>query len=651
MSVCMSTTQAPISPFVRHPGQRRVSVVSIMVMLAIVGLPGCRKESDSTDQPSPAPSASVDPEEAINDVLTQQGSLTIIPGFEDKPFDVTLADVTAKIDPAHDKGWETETLNSTSGTQLKLLGKLFEHPADITPTQLEKLLDPDFECGTLKPTLEIAYQDPPFVVFRQAADQGKSPTIHLGAAGLAVALKELLQSLVEAKNVHVKFKTVQVEISDGSAKTGVYVEISGHTPQGIVQQNATWRCEWTISKPASPPLLKSISIEDFEEIVPNEATGPLFTDCTEAAIGAEASYGNQLIYGSDHWYGNFDVTFGIHQGNQGIAIADINGDGLEDLHVSQPSGLLNRMFQRRPDGTLKDVTVASGLDWLDSSRGALFVDLDNDGDQDLLLAQRLSITISENDGQGHFTMRKIVDTGSQIFSLAAADFDNDGDIDVYACGYTPSEAIDSGDIFANPVPYHDANNGGQNYLLRNNGNLEFEDVTSESGLSMNNHRFSFAAAWEDYDNDGDMDLYVANDFGRNNLYRNDDGQFTDVAAESGVEDVAAGMSVSWADYNHDGLMDIYVSNMFSSAGNRIAFQRNFKSDADAATLGQIQRHARGNTLFENKGDGTFRDVTLDVGVAMGRWAWGSRFVDINNDSNEDIYVANGFFTTEDTGDL
>ena len=102
---------------------------------------------------------------------------------------------------------------------------------------------------------------------------------------------------------------------------------------------------------------------------------------------------------------------------------------------------------------------------------------------------------------------------------------------------------------------------------------------------MANQRFSFAASFTDIDSDGDPDLYVANDFGRNNLYRNDrdkngDSTFTDVAKEAAVEDISAGMSVSWADVDGDGDRDLYVSNMWSSAGNRLAYQRNFQSDAD-----------------------------------------------------------------------
>ncbi len=145
---------------------------------------------------------------------------------------------------------------------------------------------------------------------------------------------------------------------------------------------------------------------------------------------------------------------------------------------------------------------------------------------------------------------------------------------------------------------------------------------------------------------------MANDYGRNSLYRNDDGHFVDVAGEAGVEDISAGMSVSWGDYNRDGLPDIYVSNMFSSAGNRISYQRQFKSEATQSTRDDYRRFARGNTLFENAGDGTFRDVTERAGVTMGRWAWASNFVDLNNDGWEDLLVANGMLTRAgDPGDL
>ena len=202
-----------------------------------------------------------------------------------------------------------------------------------------------------------------------------------------------------------------------------------------------------------------------------------------------------------------------------------------------------------------------------------------------------------------------------------------------------------------PVPYHDAKNGGSNVLLRNDGDFRFVNVTRQTGLDHNNTRWSFAAAWQDYDRDGDLDLYVSNDFGRNNLYRQDADGFRDVAAETGVEDIASGMPAAWGDYNRDGYADIYVSNMFSAAGNRVAYQRRFEQIGAGAAVAQVKRMARGNTLFANTGDGRFDDVSESASVTMGLWAWGSKFVDLNNDGWLDLVVANGYFTNEDSGDL
>ena len=111
------------------------------------------------------------------------------------------------------------------------------------------------------------------------------------------------------------------------------------------------------------------------------------------------------------------------------------------------------------------------------------------------------------------------------------------------------------------------------------------------------------------------------------------------------------MSTTWSDYNHDGLMDLYISNMFSSAGSRVTYQQQFKTEVESQTRLMYQRHARGNTLFENAGDGTFRDVSVTAGVTMGRWAWSSLFADLNNDGLEDLIISNGQMTNEITDDL
>ncbi len=204
--------------------------------------------------------------------------------------------------------------------------------------------------------------------------------------------------------------------------------------------------------------------------------------------------------------------------------------------------------------------------------------------------------------------------------------------------------------------FYDSKSGGPNILFRNQGAWNFEDVTDQVGLGEDNVRLSYASAWEDFDNDGDPDLYIANDFAKNQLFRNDlksdagsnlaTPHFVDVAEQTGTQDQAGGMSVSWSDQNRDGLMDLYVGNMFSSAGNRVTTQEQFKASQNEGVRGIFTRFSRGNSLFVNRGDGSFEDAGEDAGVAMGRWAWSSCFADVNNDGWQDILIANGFITGE-----
>ncbi len=164
-----------------------------------------------------------------------------------------------------------------------------------------------------------------------------------------------------------------------------------------------------------------------------------------------------------------------------------------------------------------------------------------------------------------------------------ADYDRDGFLDLYLCAYCYFIGV-SEDKAGPPTPYHDAQNGPPNVLLRNDGRGRFVEVTDAVGLNENNDRFSFAAAWADYDEDGWPDLLVANDFGRKNLYRNEglvNGQvrFKDVAAPAGVEDYGAGMSATFLDYDNDGHLDIYTGNMWTAAGQRVTASPGFMPDA------------------------------------------------------------------------
>ncbi len=578
--------------------------------------------------------------------------LPTAPGLAKRTLIAPLADSYRRIDPAED-GWRSEVFSEAAGRQLKKLAKLLEHPAQLDTQRLSELTAADYSSAGLRPrNLVAVFDDGTFRVSRPVdgslTGQGAEAN---GIEGLAGALREVMSPLDGGRGIHVKFKLFQVEAASEAVATTVFVLASGVTSGGTLQINATWRCRW-IAADSPTPLLVSIAVERYEEAFHQSTSGKMFSDCTEAVLGKNDSYARQLAVDTDHWRSRLARDLGLDVvANHGLAIGDVNGDGLDDLYVCQQGGLPNRLFLRNADGTLTDVSATSGADWLEYCASALLIDLDNDGDQDLVVAQEWRVLLMSNDGQGRFRLELGLGTHAQAFSMAAADYDQDGDLDIYVCGYNPSVANVRQGVMGEPIPYHDANNGGRNMLLRNEGNWEFTDVANEIGLDQNNTRFSFAAAWEDFDNDGDQDLYVANDYGRNNLYRNDGGRFRDVAAELGVEDMSAGMSASWADYNRDGWMDLYVSNMFSAAGNRITYQRQFRPEVDPAIRSQFQRHARGNSLFENTGDGRFRDRSDVAGVTMGRWAWGSRFVDLNNDGWEDLVVANGFITADDTHDL
>ena len=459
----------------------------------------------------------------------------------------------------------------------------------------------------------------------------------------------------------VELKLYRIETTEAGLEGSVIVHLTGPSGGDRLQINSEWTTTWRRDSGSGALRIEGIDAIRYEEVRrTGSATEPFFADVTASVLGETKAYREQLLRSSDHWRARLARDFGLDVvANHGLALGDVTGDGLDDLYVCQQGGLPNRLFAREADGSLRDITAESGTGWLDYCASALIVDLDNDGDRDLAVSQDFKILLMDNLGGGRFELALGLGTYAQTFSMAAADYDLDGDLDLFLCGYNPSpdRGADGGGAMGSPLPYHDAQNGGRNKLLRNEGNWDFMDVSASAGLILNGTRFSFAASWIDFDRDGDPDLHVANDYGRNNLYRNDPGpvsgsrRFVDVAADLGVEDMSAGMSSSWGDFNRDGAPDLYVSNMFSSAGNRIAYQRQFKEGADPETLAAFRRHARGNSLFAGTAAGGFRDVSVPAGVTMGRWAWGSRFLDFHNDGWEDLVVANGFITAPDTGDL
>ncbi len=538
--------------------------------------------------------------------------------------------------------WDSERLGSLADDRLAQIGWAIAGRTDAADLPAGRFAA-DFVSTPWRPAaLGTVFTQGALRVRRPPGELPAPDPISAAPGALIRGLRQPLDGLGAAE-VRVKFKVFRVEREGAVLSTSARFELAASGPAGRLQQTARWDCRWELA--GDGLRLRSVDVRDFEECV--SARG--FVDCTEAAVGGIASFREQLAYGTDHWLARIEhrLFFGP-SGWQGLAIGDADGDGRDDLYIPQPGGLPNRLYIQREDGTLADRSREAGVDWRDHSHGALFVDLDNDGDQDLVVAVIYGLLFLENDGAGKFAVaasRLLPE--AMPYSLAAADFDNDADLDLYVCCYSLRGSAAENRFLARPVPYHDAENGGRNVLYRNDRGFRFTDVTEPLGLDQGNRRFSFAAAWEDDDLDGDLDLYVANDFGRNNLYRQEGGRFTDAAAEAGVEDMSAGMSVAWGDADGDGRMDLYVSNMWSSAGNRVTYQRRFAKD----DLEGFRRHARGNSLFQNAGGGVFEDVSLESGASMGRWAWGSRFADLNNDGWQDLVVANGYITQRDPDDL
>ena len=553
------------------------------------------------------------------------------------------------LNPLED-GWDSEHLNAIAGEQLARLGEVFETATFTERESFAELFADEVQCGSLRPmALEKVFEDGATVILRAA---GSLPARSDGGGkSWAEQFSALANPIPQGGARHAKFKIIGVQPKEGGFVTKQLVSLSVHDASMAWEQNATWTMTWVLGEGDDEPKIAAIVLEEFEEVRTVKG-GTWFTDCTghvfSDAAGAKIAR-EQFGVGIGHWKDRLsDYLLVMQFGHNGIALGDVNGDGFEDLYRCQLGGLPNRLFLGQPDGTVRDAAKASGLDFLDNSRGALFVDLDNDGDQDLVLAMPLQIVAFKNDGAGKFEIGARFDQ-ENVFSLAAADYDSDGDLDLYGCVYYAERAI--AEELPIPMPLYDARNGGRNVLLRNEGSWKFNDATKEVGLDEGNSRFSYSAIWEDYDNDGLIDLYVVNDFGPSDLYRNRGGEFRLVTKESGTMNGTFGMSAASGDYNRDGWMDFYKASMYSSAGNRVMTQPQFLASGDPGLKQKMFQLAQGNTLFTNNGKGAFHDDGAAKGVGMGRWSWGSIFLDFNNDGWEDIFVTNGFVTGREEDDL
>ena len=339
----------------------------------------------------------------------------------------------------------------------------------------------------------------------------------------------------------------------------------------------------------------------------------------------------------------------------GIAVTDVNGDGFDDLYVMARWGP-NQLFRNRGDGTFAEVAGQIGLDVSHLTSSALFADFDNDGDQDVFLGRTLQPSMYLVNEGGRFVDRSLdlVDgpLPALVSSVSAVDYDGDGLLDLYvstfAAGLHPIETMafldepDGARLWALKLSGEDhviKNRFGPPNVLLKNRGGGRFARVEDTGLKL--FRNTYQSTWADYDNDGDMDVYAVNDFAPNYLFRNDGaGRFTDVTEVTRTADLGFGMGASWGDYDGDGLQDLYVTNMHSKAGLRIVEQL-------GDTGGGFRRMARGNTLFRNGAPAFERVSALEppgLPVEAAGWGWGSQFLDLDNDSSLDIYALSGFYT-------
>lgn len=567
-----------------------------------------------------------------------------------EPTEKVTADLSS--DTNFDQLADVESFERAASGQLKKITEWIESGRE-KPVLLDSISAENYRAANIDPGQLNIQREAGFRVGNLPKRSTNSPDLSMEAGdsdSLVNTWNQLLSPLIDPTGQspaeqRVKFKITRVQLEEPPARTSAIVSVFARYNNGFsAEVNATLQITWQVKAGEAKPLIQSIALEDFETARFESAEGVTFTDRTLDLIDREPGLVNQFSHGTEYWLSR--LMQGDYAGHFGLAVGDINGDGRDDIYVCQPAGLPNRLLIQQEDGRVEDQSAQAGLDILDQTRSALFFDMDNDGDQDLLVAAASFLLLYENEGKPKLKLRAKLFEARSAYSLSAADYDNDGDLDIHACGYA---AFFGAGPFPFAYPFHDANNGGRNVLYQNDGKGNFLDVTNSVGLDENNSRFSMASAWEDFDLDGDLDLYVANDFGRNSLFQNNQGQFRDVAKEQEVEDQSFGMSVDWSDVNRDGQPDLYVSNMFSSAGNRVSFQSGYMS-RQPELQSRVQYMARGNSLFLG-GNERFEDISIPSNTWMGRWAWSSKFVDFDNDGWDDVVVANGYLTRQVPDDL
>lgn len=312
----------------------------------------------------------------------------------------------------------------------------------------------------------------------------------------------------------------------------------------------------------------------------------------------------------------------------GAAFFDFDNNGTLDLYITGGSNRMDALYSNNGDGTFTDVTIQAGLGFTDSipSFAVVTGDVDNDGDREIFLTSEVghAPSLLNNNGDGTFSNISLAagfsDTSQTAHAATFGDYDLDGYLDLYVVSWV-EEYITIQDSSGTTIGYDHVCYA--NTFYRNNGNLTFSEQAAPLGVD--NTGCGLATAFTDFDNDSDVDLMIANDFGMwvspsclfENRYPNN--QFDDISASSGMNIEQYGMGIAIGDYDHDRDLDYY-----------------------STSIGH-------NSLMQNQGNGTFVDVASALGVENDtlpgttrlNTGWGTGFLDVNNDTWPDLFVTNG----------
>ena len=336
----------------------------------------------------------------------------------------------------------------------------------------------------------------------------------------------------------------------------------------------------------------------------------------------------------------------------GIAVADVDGDGLYDIYfLSQTGG--NELWKNLGGGKFKNITAEAGVAVPGRiSVSAAFADIDNDGDPDLFVTTvRGGNLLFENDGHGHFhdiTREAGFDGAAHSSGAFFFDYDHDGLLDLLVCDvgkYTSDHKGAQGEYTA----FSDAFNGHQFFeryefpvLYRNLGHNRFKDVTAEAGLKPVG--WSGDATFTDLNGDGWPQVYFLNMQGANHFFENHAGKFSEQTGRYFPKTPWGAMGIKFFDYDNDGRMDLFITDMHSDMWSDAAPEDEKKKapspPGEDMLMGPASKFIFGNALYHNLGSGKFEEVSDRMGVET-YWPWGPSVGDFNADGWEDIFITAG----------